>query len=493
MKQKKYYRFYKIGFWLFILLILLELFPTNYNTRNYEKLNHIEELYGVILENYQSSISEDSLIKSLRQGMLNNLDPFTRYISKDELMRVNEDFSGDFYGIGVQFTIIRDTVMVIKVIDDGPSQKAGLLAGDRIIGVDSENFTGKEIDNSFVMNTLRGKRGERVELKIFRKNTELNKTLYRDAIPLNSIETSYLIKDNIGYIKLDKFSATTYIEFKEVVSNLKEEGLAKLILDLRGNPGGYLDQAVDIVNEFLEGNLEIVSTEGKHRKKNTYYSNNKGSFKKGDLVILINEESASASEIVAGAIQDHDRGHIVGRKSFGKGMVGEQIPLNDGGAFRITVSKYYTPSGRCIQKPYHSSDTLASKKEFRTKKGRVVFSEGGITPDYLVSNDTMSHFESNFWNKNYNTLYEKAFDFADNNRLELTNNYKKYFKKNRDKLFAEMLELSDDSLMIYSYKDNLITLFENLILNQILSTEELIYRYNKDDEYLEKALEILLI
>ena len=208
---------------------------------------------------------------------------------------------------------------------------------------------------------------------------------------------------------------------------------------------------------------------------------------------MINEASASASEIVAGAIQDHDRGHIVGKKSFGKGMVGEQIPLNDGGAIRITVSKYYTPSGRCIQKPYHSLDTIVSEKEFKTKGGRIVLSDGGITPDYLVSTDTMSDFESNFWNKNRNTLYEKAFDFADNNRLELTNNYKKYFKKNRDKLFSEMLELSDDSLIIYSYKDNLITLFENLILNQTLSTEELIYHYHKDDEFLEKALEILLI
>ena len=496
MKQKNH-SFYKISFWLLFFLFLISTFPSiDYKNKNYEKLNVIEDLYGLILNNYQDSISEDSLIHFLREGLLNNLDPFTQYISKEELMRVNEEFAGDFYGIGVQFTIIRDTVMVIKVIDNGPSDKANILPGDRIISVDSKNFTGKEINNTVVMSKLRGKRGQKVDLKILRKNKDLKKTLYRDAIPLNSIEASYLINEHVGYVKIDKFSSTTYYEFKEATSNLIKKGAKKLIIDLRDNGGGYLQQAVDVTNEFLTGNLEIVSTEGNSRSRQTYYSNNKGIFKTGDVIILINENSASASEILAGSIQDHDRGYIIGKKSFGKGLVQEQIPLSDGGAIRITVSKYYTPSGRCIQKPYLLSDTIASETEFKTKGGRIVFSEGGINPDYVVSSDTMSDFESNFWNKNYNILYEKAFDFADNNRIKLEANYSDFLDNSRGVIWSEIISLTNTDISkekMLEFENNFISLFEKMVLNHILSTENLIYYYNKDDEYLKKALEILVI
>jgi len=471
--------------------MIFSTFPSvNKKFRNYEKLNHIEEIYGIIFKNYQKSIPEDTLIKFLRNGVLDNLDPFTQYISKEELLRVNEDFAGDFYGIGVQFTIIRDTVMVIKVIDNGPSDKSNILPGDRIISVNSKNFTGKEIDNNVVMNTLRGKKGEKVDIKVLRKNKELKKTIYRDAIPLKSIETSYLMNDNVGYLKLEKFAATTYYEFKEALTNLMSQGAEKLILDLRNNGGGYLQQAVDITNEFLAGNMEIVSTEGDFRKKQTYYSNNRGIFKSGDLVVLIDQNSASASEILAGAIQDHDRGSIVGKKSFGKGLVQEQVPLKDGGSIRITVSKYYTPSGRSIQKPYNFSDTIDNRKEFKTKGGRVVFSDGGITPDFIIFNDTMSTVESNFWNKNYKTLYEKAFDFADSNRIELTLDYRSVFKKNRENFVLEILQLPGINGGVIPI-NNLISQFENMILNNILSTEKLHYHYNKDDNYLQKALEVI--
>ncbi len=492
MHKKNSLDFYKISFWVLFVIIIFSTFPSvNKKSKSYEKLNHIEELYGVIFKNYQKSIPEDTLIKFLRNGLLDNLDPFTQYISKEELLRINEDFAGDFYGIGVQFTIIRDTVMVIKVIDNGPSYKSNILPGDRIISVNSKNFTGKEIDNNLVMNTLRGKKGEKVDIKVLRKNKELKKIIYRDAIPLKSIETFYLMNNNVGYLKLEKFSATTYYEFQEALTNLMRQGAEKLILDLRSNPGGYLQQAVDVTNEFLEGNMQIVSTKGDFRKKQTYYSNNKGIFKKGNIVVLINENSASASEILAGAIQDHDRGSIVGKKSFGKGLVQEQIPLKNGGSIRVTVSKYYTPSGRSIQKPYNFLDTIDNRKEFKTKGGRVVFSDGGITPDFIIFNDTMSAFESDYWNKNYKNLYEKAFDFADNNRAELTLDYKSFFKKNRENLFSEMVNLSKGSTVIYKYKYNLITQFENMILNNILSIENLSYHYNKDDNYLQKALEII--
>ena len=496
MHKKNALDLYKISFWVLFIIIIFSTFNSvNKKSRNYERLNHIEELYGVIFKNYQKSIPEDTLIKFLRNGLLDNLDPFTQYISKEELLRINEDFAGDFYGIGIQFTIIRDTVMVIKVIDNGPSYKSKILPGDRIISVDSENFTGKEIDNSFVINKLRGKRGQKVELTILRKNKQLNKTLYRDEIPLRSIEVSYLIEKNIGYLKLEKFSSTTYREFKEAIYSLKEKGATKLILDLRGNPGGYLNQAVDVTNEFLDGNLEIVSTEGNSRKKQTYYSNNRGNFKLGDLVVLINENSASASEILAGAIQDHDRGSIIGKKSFGKGLVQEQIPLKDGGSIRVTVSKYYTPSGRSIQKPYNFLDTIDNRKEFKTKGGRVVFSDGGITPDFIIFNDTMSTVESNFWNENYKTLYEKAFDFADSNRTELTLDYRSILKKNRENFVLEISDLHSNTISPNSLRllpiNNVIAQFENMILNNILSTEKLRYHYNKDDNYLQKALEVI--
>ena len=496
MKEKsKSFVFYKRSFWLISIVFFLSLYPNVRNKfKTSDKLNHIEELYELVLQNYQNSLPEDSLIFFLREGLLENLDPFTQYISKEELKRINEDFSGDFYGIGVQFTIIRDTVMVVKVIKDGPSEKANIIPGDRIISVNSENFTGPEINNSVVMKKLRGKRGQKVKISILRKDNVLEKILYRGEIPLNSIESNYMIKDDIGYIKLEKFSSTTFYEFKNAIRDLKRIGAKKLILDLRNNGGGYLQQAVDVTNEFLDDNLEIVSTKGDFRKQKTYFSSHKGSFKKGELVVLINENSASASEILAGAIQDHDRGIIVGKKSFGKGLVGEQINLRDGGALRITVAKYFTPSGRCIQKPYNSFDTLNDVKEFRTKKGRIVFSDGGITPDILILEDTISDFESKFWSRNYNILYEKAFDFADEYRSDLLNNYQSFFRKNNENIWTEIISLVDDietKRKINNYKKNLQTLFKNMVLNQILTTEDIIYHYNKDDEYINKALEII--
>jgi len=429
MKESNKFIFNKAFFVFVLLFILIQFFsPVNRYSNNYEKLNHIEELYKIILNNYHLSLSEDTLVQFIRDGILRNLDPFTQYISKEDLLRVNEDFAGDFYGIGVQFSIIRDTVTIIKVIDNGPSKRENIFSGDRIIEVNDKDFTGPDVDNNMVMNTLRGKRGEKVELTILRKNNKLKKILYRDAIPLNSIDSYYLIEENIGYIKLEKFSSTTFDEFRNALEDLKNRGAKKLILDLRNNGGGYLNQAVDVTNEFLNGGLEIVSTHGEFRNKKVYYSNKRGAFKKGDLVILINENSASASEILSGAIQDHDRGVIIGNKSFGKGLVGEQIKLKDGGALRITVAKYYTPSGRCIQKPYNFSDSLNSIKEYKTSSGRIVYSDGGITPDHIIFVDTMTNLESRFWSKNYDLLYEKAFDLADQNREKIKSNYLTYFE-----------------------------------------------------------------
>ena len=492
MKESKKFRFNNILFALVLLFILIQLYPSfNRSSNNFDKLGHVEELYKIILNNYHKSISEDTLVQFIRDGIFNNLDPFTQYISKEDLMRINEDFAGDFYGIGVQFSIIRDTVTIIKVIDNGPSQKENILSGDRIIKVNAKDFTGPAVDNDVVMNTLRGARGEKVELTILRKNNKLKKILYRDAIPLNSVDSYYIIKDDIGYIKLEKFSSTTFDEFRAAIFDLKNQGAKKLILDLRNNGGGYLNQAVDVANEFLNSGLEIVSTDGEYRDKKVYYSNKRGAFKEGYLVVLINENSASASEILSGAIQDHDRGFIVGNKSFGKGLVGEQINLKDGGALRITVAKYYTPSGRSIQKPYNFSDSLSFKKEYKTRGGRIVYSDGGITPDYIVSVDTMTNFESKFWNKNYNFLYEKSFDILDQNRKTIKNNYIEYFNQNKNKFWIEILKLSENDEEMEAYKEKFIKLFENMILNHALSSEELIRFYNKEDDFIEKALNVL--
>jgi carboxyl-terminal processing protease len=364
---------------------------------------------------------------------------------------------------------------VIGVIFGGPSEKAGIQPGDRIIEVENKTVAGTGISNDEIISMLRGTRGTEVNIKVLRRRAPdlLSYTIKRNKIPIYSVDAYYLVNSDIGYIKMNRFSATTYKEFMEATSKLNEQGMKSLILDLRGNGGGYLNEATAIVDEFLETNKLIVYTEGKNRKKQSYKSSNKSSLVQTRLAILIDENSASASEIVAGAIQDHDRGIIVGRRSFGKGLVQEQLQLSDGSALRLTVARYYTPSGRCIQKPYSDdieayytknslelflhpdslrkiADTLGFEEElekYYTTSGKVVYGGGGIIPDFFIPYDTTSFTPYLRKVNNTGIIYDFAFDFADKNRdiFSKIKSYRDYDQEKalKDRAFREFIAYAE--------------------------------------------------
>ena len=410
--------------------------PTSVN----EKINSLLEFIDY---QYVDTINKSELVEKTVTAMLQSLDPHSSYIPAVEFEVSNETLEGNFDGIGVEFNIIRDTIRVINPIEGGPSEKVGIRAGDKLIKVGIENLTGEKITNKKVFETLRGKSGTTVNVTIIRNGVKkpMPFKITRAAIPLYSLDAAYMASGDIGYIKINKFAATTYDEYLKAFNDLNKLGMKKLILDLRGNPGGYLNAAVDISDEFLTKGLQIVYTEGKANPKKTYRATERGSFEKNNLVVLIDEGSASASEIVAGAIQDNDRGLIIGRRSFGKGLVQDQLQLPDGSAIRLTIARYYTPTGRCIQKPYSDDKTdyyneefdryqhgellnadsikLDKSKQYKTPEGKIVYGGGGIMPDVFVPLDTAK--SNPFLNKVFyaglvNTF---AFEFADKNRSEL--------------------------------------------------------------------------
>lgn len=412
----------------------------NYHSSTNSKIN---SLLDYIEYQYVDTIDKKDLVEKTVTSMLQSLDPHSSYIAASEFETVNEPLEGNFDGIGVEFNIIKDTIRVINPIEGGPSEKIGIRAGDKIVKVEGKNVAGVKITNKEVFDKLRGKSGTIVKVSILRngisKPLEFNIT--RDAIPLYSIDASYMVKTDVGYIKISKFAATTYDEYLKAFNELSKQGMKKLILDLRGNPGGYLNAAVDISDEFLTNGLQIVYTQGKANPKKTYKATTRGSFESNPLVILIDEGSASASEIVAGAIQDNDRGTVIGRRSFGKGLVQDQLQLPDGSAIRLTIARYYTPTGRCIQKPYsedkdqyyneeydrYTNGELLNKdsikldktKLYKTPEGKTVYGGGGIMPDVFVPIDTAktnSYLNKVFYAGAINTF---AFEYADKNRTKL--------------------------------------------------------------------------
>ena len=414
--------------------------PFSSTSKQFNKLN---DVLNYIENDYVDTISRKTLTEKAINGVLHSLDPHSAYISADMFNEANDPLLGNFEGIGVQFRVIRDTITVINTIVGGPSESQGILGGDRIVKIDGKNVAGIKIKDEEVIKKLKGPRGTKVTVSIFRKGTKhlSDYTITRNVIPTYSVDIAYMINPTIGYIKLSKFSASTYDEIIEAITRLKKQGMNKLILDLRGNGGGYLDAAVRLADEFLDDKKLIVYTEGTHRSKRNYYSGRNGLFEKEKLVILIDEFSASASEIVSGAIQDNDRGIIIGRRSFGKGLVQEQIELSDGSAVRLTVARYHTPTGRCIQKPFNGnieeyysdfyqrimeedagiidslnfSDTI----KYKTPKGKIVYGGGGIMPDIYVPVKT--EFISDYYRKviHRGLIQEFAFDYADKNRLGL--------------------------------------------------------------------------
>lgn len=400
----------------------------------------LDNVLNFIEDNYVDTINRKKLEENTLTAMLHQLDPHSDYIPATELEQVNEPLQGNFHGIGIEFNIVNDTICVVHPIEGGPSERLGIKAGDRIVKVDGKSVAGIKITNKKVFEMLRGKKDTKVNISIKREGQKqlLDFTITRGEIPIYSVDASIITEPGVGYIKVSRFASATYDEFRKGFNKLTKQGMKKLIIDLRGNGGGYLNAAVDITDEFLSKGMLIVYTKGKSSPMKKYIATEKGSFEVNKLVVLIDEGSASASEIVSGALQDNDRATIIGRRSFGKGLVQEQIEIPDGSAIRLTVARYYTPSGRCIQKPYnkgleayyseeydryesgemlhsdsiHFSDSL----KYKTVSGRTVYGGGGIMPDIFVPIDTS--YRSSYLNKVFykGLVNDFAFSYADKKR-----------------------------------------------------------------------------
>lgn len=408
--------------------------------------NKIMQTCMLVEHKFVDSISMDSLAEMVIPLMMKELDPHSVYIPAREMQQVNEPLEGEFDGIGVVFNAATDTVIVLNVIPNGPSAKVGVVPGDRIIEINDTVVAGVKMPQNDIVKRLRGKRGTEVKLSLQRQNIEglVDVTVVRDAIPIESIESAFMVTDDIGFIRLSTFARTSYIELLRALAELREQGMRKLIFDLRDNSGGYLDQAILIANEFLPKNKLIVYTEDRNGMQVKEFSDGSGSSSDLALVILIDEGSASSSEILAGAVQDNDRGTIVGRRSFGKGLVQHQLPYADGSALRLTVARYYTPTGRSIQKPYKNGDELdyemdmvrryenneffsadsihfADSLRFVTPKGKVVYGGGGIMPDVFIPMDTTDITKYYIEVTGRNILYRYTLDYADRHREALNN------------------------------------------------------------------------
>lgn len=413
------------------------------------KGSKINNLLDYIEMEYVDTVDRASLENKTILAMLKSLDPHSDFIPAEEFGAVNEPLEGNFDGIGVEFNIINDTIRVITPIIGGPSEKLGIKAGDKIVAVNGKNIAGTKVTNKQVFEKLRGKSGSIVNVSVLRASVKkpIEFKITRGKIPIYSLDIAYMIKPGIGFIKISRFASTTYDEYLTAFNELSRKGMKKLILDLRGNGGGFLKTAVELADEFLTDGLQIVYTEGKSHPKKAYTASTRGGFEKNELVVLIDEGSASASEIVAGALQDNDRATIIGRRSFGKGLVQDQIDLPDGSAVRLTIARYYTPTGRCIQKAYdgkslddyyneeydrfehgelYSADSIKvdKTKVFHTPAGKAVYGGGGIVPDIFVPLDTMK------FNTVVNRLYYSgalntfAFEYTDQHRAELLSRYK---------------------------------------------------------------------
>lgn len=405
--------------------------------------NRLNNLLRIIDDQYVDKVNIDSLVDQAIPQILAELDPHSVYISAKDVQAANDDLKGSFSGVGIEFTIREDTIHVQNVIKNGPAEKAGILAGDKIVLVDGKKFVGKQVTNEEAMHRLKGPQGSKVKIGVIRYGHA--KTIVyevtRGEIPTKTITASYMLDDNTGYIKVKNFGEKTYPELLIALANLQQQGFSNLVIDLRDNTGGYLQSAVQMANEFLPGKKLIVYTQGRKSPRQDYWSDGHGAYQNIPLVVLINEGSASAAEIFAGAMQDNDRATIIGRRSFGKGLVQQQIPFPDGSMIRLTVARYYTPSGRCIQKPYtngedpnYEQDLIAryqhgeffsqdsikhTGKPYHTGIGRIVYGGGGITPDIFVPEDTSDMTSYYKQAAMSGLILQFAFNYTDNNRPKL--------------------------------------------------------------------------
>lgn len=492
-----------------------------------KRFNKLNEIINYVEQEYVDSVSKDELVDRTIRDLLQDLDPHSYYISAEEIQAMNEPLEGNFEGIGIEFSIQKDTIVVINPIAGGPSEMLGIQAGDRIVEVDGKNVGGIRIANKDVMEMLRGNKGTKVKVAVFRHST--NKTIdfiiTRDAIPIYSIDVANMLNSETGYIKISRFAKTTNEEFLSAEKKLLEKGMKKLILDLRGNGGGYLDAAVKLADEFLPADQLVVYTEGRARPKEMYFASSRGKLTNIELIVLIDEGSASASEIIAGAVQDNDRGTIIGRRSFGKGLVQEQSNWPDGSALRLTIARYYTPTGRSIQKPYDEgskkyyehyyeslddadslgiTDTLPTNDSVKyiTPKGKIVFGGGGIYPDILIQHDTAdrSLFLAQI---SYAGVFNQfSFEYADRKRdylktFKTLDSFRKTFEIDKN-LYTEFIAFAEKSI---SKKDTkILSLREEKQIKQRLKANIARYVWNyegfyvimqDDDKFLQKAREVL--
>jgi carboxyl-terminal processing protease len=488
----------------------------------YHKVNDVIQY---VLQDYVDPVDKEVLEKDAIAGMLKNLDPHSQFIAAEDFGDVNDPLLGAFEGIGIQFRMERDSCTVIQTIVGGPSERAGLMAGDRIVMVDDSLVAGVGMIDRGMVRLLKGEKGSKVKVSVYRRGVSelIDITIIRDVIPTYSIDISYMVNDSVGYIKLSKFSATTHEELLSALEELSGKGMQKLIFDLRGNSGGYLQSAIRVADEFLEHKLLIVYTEGHNRPKQMAYSTGKGSFENMPLVILIDEGSASASEIIAGAIQDNDRGLVVGRRSFGKGLVQEQLNLNDGSAIRLTVARYFTPAGRSIQKPYDNGldeyfhdfyDRIASGElddpanvafddslKYVTAGGRTVYGGGGIMPDIYVTierDDNLKYYNAV---ANQGLIYQFAFDYTDSQRskLNMFENVEDYVNTFRitDAVFSDFVAfakeqgVASDNNSILNSKERIKDLLKAFIARNIFDEGGFYPIYLQTDKTFLKAKEVL--
>ena len=482
-----------------------------------------KEVLGLIQKEYVDETKTNKLVDEAIQHMLSKLDPHSAYISARDREEANEDLRGNFEGIGIEFNIFHDTLVVVSALSGGPSEAVGLQSGDQIINVNDTTIAGVGLSNLDVMKHLKGPKGSEVKIEVKRKNKKdlIRFTIIRDKIPQFSLDASYMIEPEIGYIKISRFSQTTFDEFKKALDTLRDKGMKKLVLDLQGNPGGYMNQAIDLADEFLPEGEKIVFTKGKDKNYNSEaFSTKKGDFEKGDLIVLVNEGSASASEIVSGALQDNDRALIVGRRSFGKGLVQSPFDLSDGSELRLTISRYYTPSGRSIQKPYtdeeeYQKDIVKRYKhgeffhadsvkftdslKYTTLNGRTVYGGGGIMPDYFVPLDTTqnSHYLNELYNSN--SIAEYAFNYANDHQEELKKgSYASFYKSFQvnDAMLNQLVATGERNKVKADWKD----LNRNKKIFQIHVKAQIARRiwrndgfypiYNETNEVLQQAIKL---
>jgi carboxyl-terminal processing protease len=488
-----------------------------------DDVQKFREVLSLVQNEYVDEAETDELVEDAIQHLLARLDPHSSYIPARDREAASEDLRGDFEGIGIEFNIFQDTLVVVAPLSGGPSEAVGLLTGDKIIRVDNKNIAGIGIRTQDVFKYLKGPKGTEVKLEVLR--SELNKpiefNIIRDKIPQFSLDVAYMIDDEIGYIKISRFAQTTYDEFQAAMDNLKKKGMKKLVLDLQGNPGGYMNQAIDIADEFLKSGNKIVFTKGKDTRYNAEsMASGKGDFEEGDLIVLVNEGSASASEIVAGALQDNDRALIVGRRTFGKGLVQSPFDLDDGSELRLTISRYYTPSGRSIQKPYSTDDEYNKEVytryqhgeffvadsikfndslKYQTLSGRTVFGGGGIMPDYFVPLDTTQNSE--YFNKlfNVNAPREYAFNYARQNKEKIESmgfdRYRKEFTIT-DQMLQQLVNLGEREGVKPMYNDLQLhkqvfrTYLKAEIARRIWHNEGFFPVVNENNEILQQALKM---